>query len=435
MGSGRPDARRRWAPLLVGCLVVLATFVGHDAASSSHAGGDSRWTTYQSMSLLKDRTLTLERWRDVIERNPIHSTTNEHGHLINVFPWGTAVVIAPVMAVLAGIDKVQGRSLEADLRGNFPPKEVENTTASVLVALTAGLLYLIAWWELGSVLGAAAMALAFAFATSAFSTASRNLWSHGPALLVISAELAILVWARPRPDRPGRRDRLVPLLGPLFVLAYAVRPTTAVIAVAFTAVVAVSHRRWLPLVIGGGAVAGAAYFAANLATFQQLQPAYYSPGRLTGSGTFFEGLAGNLISPQRGLLVWCPMALLAVVGVAVAYRRRRFDVLTGGLVVAVVAYWLVISTLDPWWAGFSVGPRLFTDAVPLLFVLSLPAVEVLRRRGWATRGAVGVMVAFSLFTNYRGATRFETQQWNELPVDVHQHPDRMWDWGDLQFLR
>jgi hypothetical protein len=156
---------------------------------------------------------------------------------------------------------------------------------------------------------------------------------------------------------------------------------------------------------------------------------------LTGSDTFFEGLAGNLISPQRGLLIWCPIVLMAGAGVVVALRRGRFDALTAGLVAAVVVYWLVISTLEPWWAGFSVGPRLFTDVVPLLVVLSLPAVGALRRSRWPVRGMVAALLIFSLFTNERGATRFETQLWNATPVDIHEDPDRVWDWGDLQFLR
>ena len=48
---------------------------------------------------------------------------------------------------------------------------------------------------------------------------------------------------------------------------------------------------------------------------------------------------------------------------------------------------------------------------------------------------VGGVLLFSLFTNYQGATRFETQLWNARPVDIHQDPARVWDWGDLQFLR
>ena len=425
--------RKRAGILLCGP-VMLLTFLGHNAASSSHAGGDSRWTTYQSLSLLHDHTLTLERWRDRFETRPVHAALNEDGEPVYTFPWGTAVVIAPIMAGLELKEKLAGGSLQAKIRPQDAPHETENTVASVLIALAAGIMFLIARSELGSPLWAAGVALAFAFATSLFSTATRALWSHGPAILVISCELGILLRSRPPPLGPGR-DRLIPLLGPLFVLAYAVRPTTAVIAAVFTVVVAVSHRRRLPLLLAAGAVAAAGYFAVNLATYQQLQPAYYSPGRLFASNHFFEALAGNLISPQRGLLVWSPIVLLAAAGVVVARRSGRFDALTGGLVAAVVGYWFVISTLEPWWAGFSVGPRLFTDIVPILAVLALPAIALLRRGHWAGRGVVAVLLAFSLFTHTQGATRFETQQWNEFPRDVHQHPDRIWDWDDLQFLR
>ena len=81
-------ALRRRAGFLVCCLVMLITFVGHDAASSSQAGGDSILTTYQSMSLLRERTLTLEPWRDEFERDPPHSELNDHGDLVYTFPGG-----------------------------------------------------------------------------------------------------------------------------------------------------------------------------------------------------------------------------------------------------------------------------------------------------------------------------------------------------------
>lgn len=424
--------RRPLLAALAGFIVMAITLVGHDVSSSSHAGGDSVWTTYQSLSLVKEHNLTLNEWQDRLDRHPLHWSLNKHGDATYLFPWGTAVVVAPIIGVLASWEALAGHSLEEDLRTDFPPYEVENTVASVLVALTAGLLYLIALWELRSWAAAAVVALAFAFATSAFSTASRALWSHGPVMLVYAAQLAILVRAR---RGPPRRDRLVPLLGPLFVLAYAVRPPASVIAIALTGVVAVAHRRRLPLVIAGGVVAGAAFIAVNLATYQEPLLEYYNPGRLTGSGTFFEGLAGNLVSPQRGLLIWSPIVLLAVAGIVIARRQGTFDALTGGLIVVVGLYWLVISTLDPWWAGFSVGPRLFTDVLPALVVLALPAVASLRRSRWPARVAVTALLAFSLFTNNRGATRVETQQWNVTPVIVHEDTTRIWNWNDLQFLR
>jgi hypothetical protein len=232
----------------------------------------------------------------------------------------------------------------------------------------------------------------------------------------------------------------VPLLGPLFVLAYAVRPTTAVVAVVLGAVVVVRHRRQLPAFLAAGAVAGLAYLAVNLATYGSFQPAYYDPHRLFGSPTFLEGLAGNLVSPQRGLLVWSPVLLFAAVGAVVAWRRGTFGLLQGAAVAAIVLHWLVISTLVPWYAGFSTGPRLFSDVLPFFVLLMVPAVGELRRGGrrparWLGRGAFAVLLAWSLFTNTRGATRFETQRWNAIPVSVHDDETRLWDWSDLQFLR
>jgi hypothetical protein len=189
-----------------------------------------------------------------------------------------------------------------------------------------------------------------------------------------------------------------------------------------------------------GVAAGLAYLAVNLSTYGSLQPGYYDPHRLFGSPTFLEGLAGNLVSPQRGLLVWSPVLLFAAVGAVVSLRRGTFGLLHGAAVAAIVLHWLVISTLVPWYAGYSTGPRLFSDVLPFFVLLMIPAVAELGRGGrapvcWVGRGAFAVLLAWSLFTNTRGATRFETQLWNATPVSVHDDESRLWDWSDLQFLR
>jgi hypothetical protein len=435
--EGGPEARiRRRAAVLVGLVIVVVTFLGHDAASSSHAGGDSAWTTYQSLSVLEEGNLELSEWQDVLDRFPIHWYRNDKGEPVFTFPWGTAVVSAPIVGVLALRDAVAGRSLEDNLRRNFAPHEVENTVASTWVALTTGLLFALAYRELGSVPGAALLALTFAFATSAFSTMSRALWAHAPAVFLVTLELLILQAA----GRCRRAERLVPLLGPLFVLAYAVRPTTAVVAVVLGVVVGVRHRRQLPAFLAAGAVAGLGYLAVNLSTYGSLQPGYYDPNRLFGSHTFFEGLAGNLVSPQRGLLVWSPVLLFAAVGVVVALRRGTLGLLQGAAVAAIVLHWLVISTLVPWYAGFSTGPRLFSDVLPFFVLLMVPAVAELGRGGraparWFGMGTFAVLLGWSVFTNTRGAIRFETQLWNSTPVSIHDDESRLWDWSDLQFLR
>ncbi|MGH9003475.1 MAG: hypothetical protein ACRDYV_10135, partial [Acidimicrobiia bacterium] len=65
----------------------------------------------------------------------------------------------------------------------------------------------------------------------------------------------------------------------------------------------------------------------------------------------------------------------------------------------------------------------------------VPAVDALRAgRGVARsagRVAFAALLGFSLFVNWRGATRYETQLWNLTPGYQYL----MWDWGDLQFMR
>jgi hypothetical protein len=105
-----------------------------------------------------------------------------------------------------------------------------------------------------------------------------------------------------------------------------------------------------------------------------------------------------------------------------------------------VLHWLTIATLKPWWAGWSVGPRLFSDALPFLMLLVTDGVLFLKdrlpRRSIDPAIAIGaVLVAFSLFTNVRAATHFSVQLWNRSPQNVDTHSNRPWDWSDPQFLR
>jgi hypothetical protein len=170
-----------------------------------------------------------------------------------------------------------------------------------------------------------------------------------------------------------------------------------------------------------------------------LQP-YYESSRARPGGTYLVGLAGDLISPARGLLVWSPFILLAIPAAIRAVRNPARDRVLTTCVVLVVVHWLTIATLRPWWAGWSVGPRLFSDVLPFLVLLVADGLLMLRSRfpgSWVRPAfaVVAVLVAFSLFTHVRAATHFSVQLWNKSPQNVDTHSDRPWDWSDPQFLR
>ncbi len=100
---------------------------------------------------------------------------------------------------------------------------------------------------------------------------------------------------------------------------------------------------------------------------------------------------------------------------------------------------MVISSFPHWWAGHSFGPRSFTDMTPYLVWLLVPVVEWLAAERTKARPAVlaamVVCTAFSAVVHFRGATDMAVHLWYPQPLDVDQHPERLWDWKDLMFFR
>jgi hypothetical protein len=278
-------------------------------------------------------------------------------------------------------------------------------------------------------------ALVFAFCTSVLSTASRSYWEHGPDIFFLSIALLIAVRSRTRPD-------VVRWLGIPLAFAYEMRPTSSIPVALFTLWVVVKHRRHLAWYLGGAAVVAVPWLLINHAYWGTWLQPYYQPHRVAGENTeFWHALAGQMVSPARGLLIFTPVLALAIPGVIIKLRARRFDLLDAVVVACVLAHWVVISLFPHWWAGDSFGPRLFTDMVPFLVYLGLPVLEWLATasvRG--VRYAVAMMACvvaalLSLFIHGQMAVFASSHCWNNVPSDVDRDTTKLWNWGDPQFLR
>ena len=125
-------------------------------------------------------------------------------------------------------------------------------------------------------------------------------------------------------------------------------------------------------------------------------PHYLSPAKLRPQTPLLMGLHGTLLSPSRGLLVFCPFALAVV---AAALRTRLWRAPLFRLAAAWLATQvLLLSIKGNWWGGHSYGPRLLTEAVPALALMAALAWQALPppRRAWAASflalGALAVAV-------------------------------------------
>jgi hypothetical protein len=315
--------------------------------------------------------------------------------------------------------------------------------ASCAVAGTAVLLFLAALASLrpGT---AAALALAFGMGTSAWSSSSQALWQHGPTGFFLALGTYFLL-------RRGRPSSAY-WVGLSYGMAFACRPTAG-IALATVGAYFLRHdrRALLRCVVGclPVLVPLAAYnlhFFGRLAVFGQVDVGAVVPAgakaalfdlvpTATAAPTstlidsrylgrsLLEGLAGVLISPSRGLLVFSPVVLVAFWGLARAFKDERYSTLRP-VAVAAPASALLVAGWFSWWGGWSYGPRLMSDTMVLLAFLAIPVAEQVRNRR-ALTATFGLALAWSVAVQIVGAFAYDIVGWNSRQFFAVRDPTRL----------
>jgi hypothetical protein len=387
--------------------------------------GDTLPARYLPLSILREGDFDLDEFPFLYDRSRFAIpwfVRRVDGHYVSDYPVGAPVLAVPfyVPAVLAGI------------RGDSPAVEqVEKLAAAALVALSAALLYL-TLRRLTDRAASLAIALVYGLGTSALSASSQALWQHGAGQLGLAAGLWCLV--------AGRSDgRWIALAG--FPLAFAVisRPSNAVVAAALAVYVLVHHR---PRVWGFALAAlppAAFQVWYNLAYFgQPVRLQFFSSvaevaslQRPEWATPLWEGVAGILLSPGRGLFVYSPILLLSFAGAGLALRRGG-DRLLRYVGVGVVLGILLYGKWWSWWGGASYGPRLLADLAPLLAVLLYPIAPLARARRDVLALAVA-LAAWSILAHGIGAF-VDDLSWN-ADVTVDEAPQHLWSPADNQLVQ
>jgi hypothetical protein len=406
---------------------------------------DSMWSIPTAVSLVDHGDPDLDEYLPLLQSRQFHYSIEIASHRYTIYPLGASIVAMPGVVLLRPLAAAVMRffpGLWTDLvnitnaRGcpAVPGEPIvalhswsEHLVASAIVALTAVVMYLIAAGDL-PIPAAVATALIFAFGTSAWSTASRSLWQHGPSMLMLAVALLI--------QRRGWRPVW---LGAVLAFSYVVRPTNAIPIAAATIWILVCRPRETWEFLAGAAVILVPFCISSIDLYGYLLPPYYRPGFFGGHNVYVvEALAGNLISPARGLLIYSPVFVFSFVGFVLALRSRP-SVLEISAAACVGAHWIIISEVNTmWWGGASYGPRVFADMTPYLVFLMIPFLEWLCSMRGPKR--VALSAAFitatlaSVAIHAQGALNKETAMWNALPVSIDVEPVRVWDWRRPQFL-
>ena len=141
------------------------------------------------------------------------------------------------------------------------------------------------------------------------------------------------------------------------------------------------------------------------------------------------GIAGVLVSPGRGLLVYSPVFVFSVVGMVVAWREPRYLYLRY-LSVAPLLLLIIISKWIGWWGGDCYGPRLLADVTPILCFLLYPAADHCKGKKAVKYAIIGLAVlSIGMHAIGAGRDRVAGPAWTEH-YEIGRHPERLWMWRD-----
>lgn len=436
VSQGEPPRRRRI--VIAATCFALAVFGVYLANGRGESGGDVDPTAFLPVALVRGDGLTLDRFPQVFGARGefTHGVTFARGHVISRYPVAAALVAAPFTAL-------QMKLLDG-LRPGWDVQHVQffavgmaKTSHALIAALAAGL-FLGLCLALGVGWPAAGLsAVAFALGSTMWSVAAQGAWQHGPAALGAVAAMAAL--ATPAPGR----GRLL-LAGLAAALMVACRSLNLLFAVALTIPVVRAHGRRstpffiFPLLVGASLLAYNVYFFGALhggqSHLETLHPKFHGVDG-TWTGSLWDGAAGTLFSPSRGLFVFSSWTLCALLLLPLVWTRPSPPWLKS-LAVALGALLLALSKYSCWWAGWSFGPRFWTDALPVwgvLFALGLDAAWRARPWRWFWLPAT-LAVFFSAAVHGLGAFAYPST-WNAIPRSVDFAHERLWDWRDSELVR
>jgi|GEM_PF-4791623 len=330
--------------------------------------------------------------------------------------------------------------------------QILRTSAATVSALLCVVLFMIARTWLPPP-ASFVLTFIFAFGTQVFSTLSRPYWSHTWGTFLLA--LAIFLLVR---ESMAVRPMVQAVAATAIAWAFFCRPTFSIAALGVTLYVALRYGRRVWFLIATGFAWFCLLVAHSHAVFGQALPPYLlsshvRSGRLlseNSSQSYVEALFGTLISPGRGLFVYVPISLFTLFLIARHWRRLPDTRLAAIALGVFLLHWQLVSSFRTWWGGWCFGPRLFSDILPWLFLLTVMGVSAAAscttsRRSNAAMVSMGlVAAAFSIFVNVRGATDPATTNWR-LPEEAQRSSyegskervfqrTKLWNWRYPQFM-
>ncbi len=443
VGTGSAEWQERSHRRTAATLALLAFFI-YNVNLRSITSFDTYSTRMLPISIIRHFTLTLDdiepvksvpSWylaRGSAAEHRGNTQPRQHvklywvvkarGHYVSKYPVMPAILATPVYLIPVLLHLTDGPpSAMGFSRTEIVATMLSKLAGSLAAALGVAILYL-TLLRLTNPSWALWLAALYAFASSTWSLSSQGLWQSSMSQPLLALTIYFLVRAQDDPKYAVHAS------APL-ALAVTCRPPVAVYALVLLIYVYRAHRAQLARFLVLPTIVGALFFAYNLYYFGDPRGGYSGDSL---SVTSLGALAGLLLSPSRGILVYSPFLVLGFAGLIAALTDRR-DLLLTHLALASIALLLLYASWWGWDGAYGYSYRFLVDLLPGLVVLMATRLHWVRRRRWRIVAFASV-VLFSVAVQVVGVF-FYPCGWYETPVSAERHRERYWDWRDPEFVR
>jgi 4-amino-4-deoxy-L-arabinose transferase-like glycosyltransferase len=284
------------------------------------------------------------------------------GHTVSLFPIVTPVLITPVYAIWFSLYSLFGIPLY--ITDIFMWAKI---AASIITALSCVFFYL-TLKELFKEKIAVITTLVFAFATSTWSVSSQALWQHGMVELLLILMIYIII--RNEKSDSIKNIIFLGLISGLFIFN---RPPDSILLIPVFAYVLLYHKKLVPHYLISAIVSGLPFLLYNMMTFGNVFGGYDK--NLSLFAMSFDlpmHMAGLLIAPNLGLLIFSPILILSIFGYF-QLKKIQNQKLEKILFIfgPVIVFQIVIYGIFGAWASstaFSYGQRFLTGFIPVLMI-------------------------------------------------------------------
>jgi hypothetical protein len=359
------------------------------------------------------------------------------GHVVSSYPVVVPLLVTPlyVPAVLA--TKLLGIPVDMGNHTFFLMAYAMEKLAAGVIAALAGIIFYLLLREMFdrkvSIIGLAI----FALGTSTWTIGSQGLWQHGMSELLMCAILLLIL-----KDMKARHTWHFVALGFLSVLLVFNRPTNGLLLIPILYYILRNKIGDIMAYAVPAAVLALPFLAYNLYYYGSIFGGYGGLGNTLAIDSMVPyRLAGLLISPSRGLLIYTPVALLAIAGLLYVKKLKEPKLRHVLYLSALAALVTIVTygTFPIWWGGGCFGPRFFTDIIPIIVLfIALLVNEVL---GWPDDGkkkavlaVIAVLVIWGVAVQCIGAYLYPVYgfEWGHGQTITTGNQSKLWDWHDTQ---